>query len=125
MRLKEVNQCKNHEQRMCRLFLSNTTISIEFGNYDLETVEPNIGSRQGDTISGPFFNIEFENALRSSRERMNKARSQVTYANSEKSSLPTDLEYANDSDFPFESKRSRTPGTNSERNTCLEKFKSK
>ena len=35
------------EQRMCRLLLSNTTISIKFGNHDLETVETNIGSPQG------------------------------------------------------------------------------
>ena len=89
------------EQRMCRLLLSNTTISIKFGNHDLETVETNIGSPQGDAISGTFFNIEFENALRKLRERMTEARSQD---NSEKSSLPTELEYADDSDFPFESK---------------------
>ena len=89
------------EQRMCRLLLSNTTISIRFGNHDLETVETNIGSPQGDAISGTFFNIEFENALRKLRERMTEARSQD---NSEKSSLPTELEYADDSDFPFESK---------------------
>ena len=89
------------EQRMCRLLLSNTTISIKFGNHDLETVETNIGSPQGDAISGTFFNIEFENALRKLRERMTEARAQD---NSEKSSLPTELEYADDSDFPFESK---------------------
>ena len=74
------------EQRMCRFLLSNTTISIKFGNHDLETVETNIGYPQGDAISGTFSNIEFENALRKLRERMTEARSQD---NSEKSSLPT------------------------------------
>ena len=92
------------EQRMCRLLLSNTTISIKFGNHDLETVETNIGSPQGDAISGTFFNIEFENALRTLREKMKEARSQVLHTNNKKSSLPTELEYADDSDFPFECK---------------------
>ena len=86
---------------MCRLLLSNTTISIKFGNHDLETVETNIGSPQGDAISGTFFNMEFEKALRKLRKRMTEARSQE---NCEKSSLLTELEYADDSDFPFESK---------------------
>ena len=82
----------------------NTTVSIKFGNHDLETVETNIGLPQGDSISGTFFNIEVENALRTLRERMNEARSQVFQTNSKNSSLPTELEYADDSDFPFESK---------------------
>ena len=92
------------EQRMCRLLLSNTSISIKFGNHDLETVETNIGLPQGDAISGTFFNIEFENALKTFKDRMNEARSQIFHTNSKISSLPTELKYADDSDFLMESK---------------------
>ena len=36
---------------------------------------------------------------------MNEARPRVFHTNRKKSSLPTELEYANDSDFPFECKK--------------------
>ena len=39
------------EQRMCRPLLSSTTLSIKFGNHDLETVETNIDSPQGEQSS--------------------------------------------------------------------------
>ena len=87
------------ELRMCRLLLSNTTIMIKFGSNEPETVETNVGSPQGDAISGQFFNIEFENALSPLREKMK-------HLYLENSSLPTEMEYADDSDFPFENKES-------------------
>ena len=56
------------EQRRCILLLSNTTILIKLGNHNLETVETNVGSLEGNAISGTLFNIEFENALRTLRD---------------------------------------------------------
>ena len=52
------------EMRMTQLLLSNTTISIKTGNVISEPCKTNIGSPQGDGLSGTFFNIMFEAALR-------------------------------------------------------------
>ena len=56
------NLLDEDELRMCHLLLSKTTIKIKFDDHELETVETNIGSPQGDGISGTFFNIELENS---------------------------------------------------------------
>ena len=90
------------EQRMCRLLLSKTTITIKFGNHEPETVSTNVGSPQGDGSSGKFFNIEFENALRLLRAKMNENEPAIEHSYAMRSSLPTEMEYADDSDFPFE-----------------------
>ena len=58
------NLLDEDELRMCHLLLSKTTIKIKFDDHDLESFLANIGSPQGDGISGTFFNIELENALR-------------------------------------------------------------
>ena len=81
------------EQRMSRILLSKTSISIKFGKHRRENVKTNIGSPQGDGISGIFFNIALENALRTLRVDLNE-KNQV-----ERSSLPTEIIYADDSDF--------------------------
>ena len=79
------------EQRMCRLLLSKTTITIKFGKHKPETVDTNVGTPQGDSISGKFFNVEFENALRPLREQMNKYEPSIEHSYSQKSSLPTEM----------------------------------
>ena len=81
------------ERRMSRILLSNTSISIKFGKHRRENVKTNIGSPQGDGISGIFFNIALENALRTLRVDLNE-KNQV-----ERSSLPTEIIYADDNDF--------------------------
>ena len=43
------------ESRMSRVLLSNTPFSIKFGEHERENVKTNIGSPQGDGISGIFF----------------------------------------------------------------------
>ena len=52
------------EVRMCRILLSETTMKLRFGDNVEETFDTNIGSLQGDAISGLFFNIAFERAMR-------------------------------------------------------------
>ena len=91
------------EQRMCRLLLSKTTITIKFGNHEPETVPTNIGSPQGDGSSGKFFNVEFENALRILRTKMNQDEPSIEHSYAIRTSLPPEMEYADDSDFIFES----------------------
>ena len=82
--------------------LSKTTITIKFGNHEPETVSTNVGSPQGDGSSGKFFNIELENALRLLRAKMNEHEPTIEHCYAMRSSLPTEMEYADDTDFPFE-----------------------
>ena len=60
------------EVRMYRLLLSDTTLKLRFGKHEEDTISSNKGSPQGDGISGLFFTVSFENALRDIRCEMNK-----------------------------------------------------
>ena len=93
---------------MCRLLLSDTTLKLRFGKHEEETISSNKGSPQGDGISGLFFNVSFENALRDQRCEMNKKNIHLEHCYCKKSTLPSELIYADDSDFPTEdSERNR------------------
>ena len=87
------------ELRMCRLLLSQTTITIQNNKVKTEPFTTNVGSPQGDGISGTFFNIYFERALRKIRETMNEGDPAIEHSYSTKSSLPQELIYADDCDF--------------------------
>lgn len=88
------------EVRMCRLLLSDTSMKLRFGKEHEETFKSNKGSPQGDAISGVFFNIAFENALRDLRSELNQNSPQLEHSYSKKSNLPQEMIYADDSDFP-------------------------
>ena len=91
------------EQRMCRLLLSDTTMKMRFDNHDEETFQTNKGSPQGDAISGTFFNIAFENALRDLRSILNQDKIMIEHSYCKPTdicNLPDELIYADDSDFP-------------------------
>ena len=90
------------EVRMCRLLLSNTSMKLRFGSECEETIQTNKGAPQGDAISGIFFNITFENALRDLRAELNKASPYIEHSYSKLSHLPQEMVYADDSDFPTE-----------------------
>ena len=62
--LMEVMETILNELRICRVLLSNTSFCIKLGKHERENVKTSIGSQQGDGISGIFFNIALENALR-------------------------------------------------------------
>ena len=70
-----------------------------------------------------FFNVSFENALRDLRCAMNKKNIHPEHCYCKKSTLSSELIYADDSDFPTEdSERNRDfPTEDSERNR--ERFK--
>ena len=64
----------------------------------------NIGSPQGDSISGPLFTIYFKRALQKLREAINSEPIDVRDINPqwierENSNLPKEMEYADDCDF--------------------------
>ena len=87
------------ELRMCRILLSKTTMTLRFGTECCETFKTNKGSPQGDAISGVFFNVAFEHALRDLRTEMNKISPLIEHNYCKKSLLPTEVIYADDSDF--------------------------
>ena len=98
------------ELRLCRLLLAESTIEIKFDNHQLEVVVTNIGSPQGDGISGTFFNIELEHALRKLRTKMEEWRSnnyvdpyeKIRHLHpnlTEPKNRPDEAIYADDTDF--------------------------
>ena len=87
------------EMRMCRILLSNTSIIIRNNNVKAEPFKTNIGSPQGDGISGTFFNVYFERALRAIREEMNNEIPHIEHSYAVSSSIPNEAIYADDADF--------------------------
>ena len=95
------NIINDDEVRMIRLLLSNTTLNVKMNNADTAPFESNVGSPQGDAISGVLFNIYLEDALRRVRTSLNSRDSTIehTYVHP-RSSLPREMCYADDSDYP-------------------------
>ena len=102
------------EIRMIRLLLSNTTLEIKMNGVDTAPFESNIGSPQGDGVSGCFFTVYFEFALRELRAEMNKMPIEIVDHSYCKSlvivqpdhdyckppeTLPDEAVYADDADF--------------------------
>ena len=90
------------EMRMSQLLLSNTTISIKTGNLISEPCKTNIGSPQGDGLSGTFFNIMFEAALRKVRAQINLSIPTIEHSYFKVLNLPDEMIYADDCDFENE-----------------------
>ena len=91
------------EVRICRILLSETRMTVRFGTEFAETLKTNKGSPQGDSISGVFFNVAFEHALRDLRAEMNKNSPCIEHNYSRKTpTFPPELVYADDSDFVTE-----------------------
>ena len=49
---------------LIRVLLSDTSLEIKIQGADTKSLKSNIGSPEGDAVSGPFFTIYFENYLR-------------------------------------------------------------
>ena len=111
------------EMRMVRFLLSNTTLQVRMRGATAEsTFTSNVGSPQGDSLSGPLFNIYFERALQDLREAMkdppqldhNYTITSDNYGNPNEhdhdyttttTSLPEEMIYADDADFLTTTKR--------------------
>ena len=90
------------ETRIIRLLLSNTTLQLKVnGDVHIEPFTSNVGSPQGDSISGILFNIYLESKLRTVRERIDAQSIMLehSYCKTLTSSLPDEAEYADDVDF--------------------------
>ena len=55
------------EQRISRVLLTDTTINVRVKGAETTPFVSNVRSPQGDGISGPYFNVYFENAKRKQR----------------------------------------------------------
>ena len=89
---------------MCRLLLSNNEISLRYENHSEEIFNSNKGSPQGDGISGIFFTLALERALRDLRSKVNTKRTSMEHSYSRQSSIPVEMIYADDTDFISEDK---------------------
>ena len=54
--------------RILRVLISDINLEIKIQGADTKPFKSNIGSPQGDAVSGPFFTIYFEHYLRKFRE---------------------------------------------------------
>ena len=86
------------EVRMIRRLLSKTTLEVRVKGAKTEPFESNIGSPQGGSISGPLFEIYFENSLKDVRSELESFKIQIHINNTE-TALPDEMIYADDCDF--------------------------
>ena len=86
------------EARIVRRLLSNTTIEVRVKGAETTPFISNIGSPQGGSISGPLFEIYFENSLREVRSEIVKYEESQNIQKNE-TSLPDEMIYADDCDF--------------------------
>ena len=92
------------EIRMTRILLSNITIRIRTNDVLSESFISNLGSPQGDGLSGTLFNIKFESALRKIRAQINIQQPMIEHSYIKRPSPPEELTYADDCDFENDDK---------------------
>ena len=80
------------EVRIIRYLLSNTTLKVKINGVDGEPFRSNIGSSQGDGLSGKLYTIYFEASLRELRPILDQAQELPP-------TLPDEAIYADDADF--------------------------
>ena len=106
--MNELNRFLDEDEcRIIRTLLSDTTINIQFEDCKGEEIETNIGSPQGDAMTGTFLNIAFEKSLRNLREKINKIKPAIEHSYAETTNPSKELIFAGDSDFPTLSKADR------------------
>ena len=98
------------EIRMVRLLLSKTTLDVKVNGVETEKFTSNVGSPQGDGISGILFNIYLEDSLQDLRSEVNADIILLEHSYAippAVSMLPDEIVYADDTDFlnDVESKR--------------------
>lgn len=82
------------ENRLVKTLLTNTTLQIQIPGHDAPVpFNSNVGSPQGDGVSGINFDVYLENALRSTRDLLPRQEHDYTLE------APNELVYADDVDF--------------------------
>ena len=95
---------KEDELRILRVLLSDTTLEVKIKGAKTKPFESNIGSPQGDSVSGPVFTIYFEEHLEGIRIEIRNAPIHINEINQKwiekrDSCLPREMLYADDADF--------------------------
>ena len=91
------NILEEDEVRVIKELLSDTTLEVKVEGASITAFNSNIGSPQGDSASGPLFEIYFENALRVVRSVIQSFRQKNKVKRV--SALPEEMIYADDCDF--------------------------
>ena len=105
------------EIRILRYLLSKTTLQVRIKGATTTPFVSNIGSPQGDAVSGPLFTLYFEHFLRLFREEINRVPINIEEINQKwlekrRSNLPKELTYADDCDFLTEDTNTKNKITN-------------
>ena len=100
------------EMRILRLLLSDTTLEVKVKGAEASQFTSNIGSPQGDSISGPLFTVYFENALKDLRQAIDEEPIDVKEINMQwieqsSSEMPHEMEYADDCDLITENEKKK------------------
>ena len=90
--------------QILRTLLAEATLEVKVENAQATTFESNIGSPQGDSISGPLFTLYFNRALQQIKDEMQKEPIDCRDINPRwvekmESSIPEEIVYADDCDF--------------------------
>ena len=98
------------EMRILRVLLSDTNLEIKVQGADTKPFLSNIGSSQGDAVSGPFFKIYVEHYLRKFREEVKNMPVSIYDINNQwleqrQSNLSIKLVYADDYEFISEDEK--------------------
>ena len=101
------------EMRIIRVLLSDTNLEIKIQGADTKPFKSNIGSPQGDAVSGPFSTIYLEHYLRKFREEVKNIPVNIYDINNQwldqrQSNLPNELIYAGDYDFITEDEETKS-----------------
>ena len=104
---------KEDEMRIIRVLLSDTNLEIKIQGADTKPFKSNIGSPQGDAVSGPFSTIYLEHYLRKFREEVKNIPVNIYDINNQwldqrQSNLPNELIYAGDYDFITEDEETKS-----------------
>ena len=97
-----------YELRIARLLFSNTNLDIKLKEAETTSFESNVGSPQGNGISGVFYKayLEEEDArLRRARGKQTRTDTRIGHgyaASSSSTSMPSEMIYEDDNDFPTE-----------------------
>ena len=113
------------ESRILRILLAETTLEVNIDKAQATPFKSNIGSPQGDSISGPLFTIYLNNVLQQLNNNMEREIIDVRDINLQwverkNSNIPRRMEYADDCDFITELEKEKVKTYDNARN-ILEK----
>ena len=98
--------------RIWSILLAETTLEVKVENVQAIIFEFNIGSPQGDSISGPRFTLYLNRALQQRKDEMQKEPIDCRDINPRwvekmESSIPEEIVYADDCDFITEIEKTK------------------